>query len=161
MRVSELVSISNNLGKNVPRRSNCSLPSASLLTATFSFSLYVIHHLLDSPQLSTLVNTNNAPLPFQATQLKSLIADLSLKTSQVKDGIDLLKWATESSEEHASHLRAITRDYERALSPIRRLPAEILIEIFCWTCADCNTYNPYHLSGFNVTEINQGPWLLG
>ncbi|KAK0442406.1 hypothetical protein EV421DRAFT_1808870, partial [Armillaria borealis] len=52
---------------------------------------------------------------------------------------------------------AITRDYERALSPIRRLPAEVLIEIFRWTCVCCNTYNPYHLSGFNVFEVC-GSW---
>ncbi|KAK0188376.1 hypothetical protein F5146DRAFT_1202576 [Armillaria mellea] len=95
-----------------------------------------------SPELSTLIDTNNAPLPFQTAQLKSLVADL--KTLQ----------------EHASHLGGVTRDYETALSPIRHLLAEILVEIFRWTCVDCNAYNPYQLSGFSVFEINQGPWLL-
>ncbi|KAK0501829.1 hypothetical protein EDD18DRAFT_1328696 [Armillaria luteobubalina] len=113
-----------------------------------------------SPELSTLVTTNNAPLPFQTAQLKPLVADLSLTTTQLQNEIDLLKTATETLEKHASHLREITHDYETALSPIRHLPAEILIEIFRWTCVDCNAYNPYHLSGFNVFEINQGPWLL-
>ncbi|PBK60622.1 hypothetical protein ARMSODRAFT_1090203 [Armillaria solidipes] len=81
-----------------------------------------ISSITRSPQLSTLVNTNNAPLPFQAAQLKSLVADPSLKTSQVQYEIYVLEWATESLEEHASHLGAITRDYERALSPIHCLP---------------------------------------
>ncbi|KAK0215074.1 hypothetical protein IW262DRAFT_1404892 [Armillaria fumosa] len=119
-----------------------------------------ISSIICSPELSTLVTTNNAPLSFRTVQLKSLVADLSLKTTQLQADINLLKWATETLEEHASHLRDITHDYETALSPIRHLPAEILIEIFRWMCADCNAYNPYHLSRFSVFEINQGPWLL-
>ncbi|KAK0489443.1 hypothetical protein IW261DRAFT_1445079 [Armillaria novae-zelandiae] len=119
-----------------------------------------ISSITRSPELSTLVTTNNAPLPFQTAQLKSLVAGLRPKTTQLQDEIDHLKWATETLEVHASHLSEITRDYETALSPIRHLPAEILIEIFRWTCVDCNAYNPYHLCGFNVFEINQGPWLL-
>ncbi len=63
-------------------------------------------------------------------------------------------------EKHASRLTTIRRDYQRAVSPIRRLPVEMLIEIFRWTSIDGDASSKFNISGFNVFEIDQGPWCL-
>ncbi|PBK84565.1 hypothetical protein ARMGADRAFT_1037048 [Armillaria gallica] len=46
------------------------------------------------------------------------------------------------------------------VSPIRRLPVEMLIEIFRWTSIDGDASSKFNISGFNIFEIDQGPWCL-
>ncbi len=106
------------------------------------------------------MNTNTEPLPLQTAQLESSIQDLDMTLIQVRSVLELLRCTTESMKKHASRLTTIRRDYQRALSPIHRLPVEMLIEIFRWTSIDGDASSRFNISGFNVFEIDQGSWYL-
>ncbi len=63
-----------------------------------------------------------------------------------------------------ARLKDVRHDYRAALSPIRRLPSEILVEILRWTPkeqTEPTAADPYHIFGFNVFKIAAGPWHLG
>ncbi|KAK0214427.1 hypothetical protein IW262DRAFT_271713 [Armillaria fumosa] len=63
-----------------------------------------------------------------------------------------------------TRLKDIRRECRAALSPIRRLPTKVLVEILRWTPKG-NTKDrangQYHVFGFNVFKIRRSPWHLG
>ncbi|KAK0221293.1 hypothetical protein IW262DRAFT_890077 [Armillaria fumosa] len=117
-----------------------------------------------SPELSTLLSTNAIPTDFQVVQLKASIKRLDAPITQIQSIIDVLQNAAVSLETMMERLKDIRRDHRAALSPIRRLPPEILVEILRWTPEEQTEVvhpGPYHVFGFNPFEIRAGPWYLG
>ncbi|PBK59671.1 hypothetical protein ARMSODRAFT_1027217 [Armillaria solidipes] len=116
-----------------------------------------------SPELIALVSTNAVPTAFQATQLKASIEVLDNPVTKIQSEIDLLRNATVTLETKIARLKDIRRDYRAALSPICRLP----IEILRWTPKDNtelnakDSYQSHHVFGFNMFKISEGPWYLG
>ncbi|KAK0477513.1 hypothetical protein EDD18DRAFT_1365417 [Armillaria luteobubalina] len=104
-----------------------------------------------SPELSMLVSSNVAPTTFQATELKASIDNLDGPITKLQN-----------------ELKDIRHDCHVALSPIHHLPAEVLVEILCWTpksnielCNTLNNYQSFFVHGFNVFKISKGSWYLG
>ncbi|KAK0482855.1 hypothetical protein EDD18DRAFT_1200846 [Armillaria luteobubalina] len=67
-----------------------------------------------------------------------------------------------------TQLKDIRRDCHATLSPIRRLPAEVLVKILRWTPKSNielrdtpDNYQSFFVHGFNVFKISEGPWYLG
>ncbi len=117
-----------------------------------------------SPEFVTLVSTNVVPTPLQAALLKASIEFLDAPLNDIQSEIDLLRNLAASLETKIIRLKGIRRDYRAALSPIRRLPSEILVEILRWTPTKqtkLTATEPYHVFGFNVFNIAAGPWHLG
>ncbi|SJL13357.1 uncharacterized protein ARMOST_16799 [Armillaria ostoyae] len=117
-----------------------------------------------SPELIALVSGNAVPTAFQAAQLEASIDDLDAPITKIQSAIDLLRNAAESLEAKTARLKDIRSNYRAALSPIRRLPSEILVEILRWTPkaeTQLTALDPYHVFGFNVFKITEGPWQLG
>ncbi|KAK0501999.1 hypothetical protein EDD18DRAFT_1346559 [Armillaria luteobubalina] len=114
-----------------------------------------------SPKLITLLSTNAIPTALQAAQLEASIEALDAPIGEIQHEIDLLRNATASLEAKMTRLKDIRRDYRAALSPIRRLLSEILVEILRWTSKKKPTSSAKHVFGFNVFKIRTGPWRLG
>ncbi|KAK0485543.1 hypothetical protein EDD18DRAFT_1428098 [Armillaria luteobubalina] len=117
-----------------------------------------------SPELVALVTTNAIPTTFQAAQLKGCIYELDAPTIEIQNEIDLLRNAAASLDANMIRFKDIRRDYRAALSPIRRLPSEILVEILRRTPKEQTrqtTKEPYDIFGFNVFKISEEPWRLG
>ncbi|PBK59634.1 hypothetical protein ARMSODRAFT_1090706 [Armillaria solidipes] len=117
-----------------------------------------------SPELITLVSTNAIPMAFQAAQLEASIEVLDAPITKIQSEIDILRNAAASLEAKMTRLKDIRRDYRAGLSPIRRLPSEILVEILRWTPkaeTQLTVLDPYHVFGFNMFTITEGPWHLG
>ncbi|PBK82500.1 hypothetical protein ARMGADRAFT_1140865 [Armillaria gallica] len=117
-----------------------------------------------SPEFVTLVSTNVVPTPLQAALLKAPIEFLDAPLNDIQSEIDLLRNLAASLETKIIRLKGIRRDYRAALSPIRRLPSEILVEILRWTPkkqTKLTATEPYHVFGSNVFNIAAGPWHLG
>ncbi|KAK0438480.1 hypothetical protein EV421DRAFT_1738530 [Armillaria borealis] len=117
-----------------------------------------------SPELIALLSTNAVPTAFQAAQLEASIEVLDAPIHEIQSEIDLLRNAAASLETKMTRLKDIRRDYRAALSPIRRLPSEILVEILRWTPkkqTELTAASPRHVFGFNVFKIATGPWHLG
>ncbi|KAK0477506.1 hypothetical protein EDD18DRAFT_1210776 [Armillaria luteobubalina] len=67
-----------------------------------------------------------------------------------------------------TQLKDIRWDCRAMLSPIRCLPAEVLVEILRWTPKSNielrdtpDNYQSFFVHGFNVFKISEGPWYLG
>ncbi|PBK59695.1 hypothetical protein ARMSODRAFT_982887 [Armillaria solidipes] len=117
-----------------------------------------------SPELIALLSTNVIPTAFQAAQLKASIEVLDAPITEIQSEIDLLRNVAASLETKMERLTDIRRDYRAALSAIRRLPTEILVEILRWTSKEKTQVKdpgPYRVFGFNVFKIGAGPWYLG
>ncbi|PBK69579.1 hypothetical protein ARMSODRAFT_1018962 [Armillaria solidipes] len=106
------------------------------------------------PDIASLLCTNDAPSPLQATQLKTSLEGLKGPLTELESDLDLLHDAIASLETQMLRLQSLKHDYETALSPIRRIPLEITIEIIRRSWKNS-------LSGFHVFRILEGPWYLG
>ncbi|PBK96271.1 hypothetical protein ARMGADRAFT_1077763 [Armillaria gallica] len=117
-----------------------------------------------SPELIVPLSTNAVPTAFQAAQLEACIEVLEAPINEIQSEIDLLRSAAASLEGKMAHLENIRLDYRAALSPIRHLPSEILVEILRWTLkkqTEPTAADPCHVFEFNVFKIAAGPWHLG
>ncbi len=113
-----------------------------------------------SPEFITLMATNEVPTGFQAGQLDASIQRLGPPILEIQAEIDLLRHAAASLESRMLRLSKIRHDYKGALSSVRRLPAEIIVQILGWS-GEWRTSDDYHISGFDVFDLSDGPWHLG
>ncbi len=60
-----------------------------------------------------------------------------------------------------SRIRSLQHDYTLVLSPVRRVPAEIVMEILHHTCTAVDDPEETHVSRFNVCNVAEGLWYLG
>ncbi|PBK85643.1 hypothetical protein ARMGADRAFT_1169400 [Armillaria gallica] len=116
------------------------------------------------PDVTSLLHDNVAPSPLQTTQLKASLEGLETPLVDILNDLDLLRNAVVSLEARSLRLQSLKNDYETALSPIRRIPSEITMEILRRSWKD-NEYRGIfsgrRLAGFNVFTIREGPWHLG
>ncbi|KAK0186873.1 hypothetical protein F5146DRAFT_1143255 [Armillaria mellea] len=96
-----------------------------------------------SSAVTPLLSTNDPPSCLQSAQLNGSIKSFNTVLPELQGELDTLRKAVASLEAQMSHLLSLKRECEAILSPIRRLPPEMLI------------------SGFNVFIIEHGPWYLG
>lgn len=131
--------------------------SLDQLAANFDW----ISNFNHSYDLNALLHSNDSPSPLQSVNLEIAIDNMEYISGKIQPVLDLLGDAVVSLEAHMSRVRSFQRDYQVMLSPIRRVPVEVLTEIlsYTWTVAD-NTEKG-HVSGFNVFLGREGPWLLG
>ncbi|PBL02764.1 hypothetical protein ARMGADRAFT_271065 [Armillaria gallica] len=110
------------------------------------------------PDVDSLFHTNNMPTPAQVVQLKASLDSLEAPLAEVQSYLNLLRGAVASLETQMSRLQSLRHEYTTALSPIRRIPSEILAKILCsWE----NSRAAKGSSKFNVFVMREGPWRLG
>ncbi|KAK0237269.1 hypothetical protein EDD85DRAFT_605236 [Armillaria nabsnona] len=117
------------------------------------------------PDVTSLLHDNVAPSLLQTTQLKASLEGLETPLADIENDLDLLRNAVVSLEARSLRLQSFKNDYETALSPIRRVPSEITMEILRRSWED-NEYRGIssgrrRLAGFNVFTVREGPWHLG
>ncbi|PBK88399.1 hypothetical protein ARMGADRAFT_1065600 [Armillaria gallica] len=139
-------------------------PSGSFLdriVARYDWLLTFAH----SPAVTPLLSTNDPPSSLRSVQLNASIEIFNAALPELQGELDTLQRTVTSLEAQMSRLLSLKRECESILSPFRRLPPEMLMEILrcSWT-----TYERYsdarrdmHRSGFNVFTIERGPWYLG
>ncbi|SJL10885.1 uncharacterized protein ARMOST_14280 [Armillaria ostoyae] len=116
------------------------------------------------PDIISLLHDNVAPSPLQITQLKASLESLETPLVDIESDLDLLRNAVVSLEARRLRLQSLKNDYETALSPIRRVPSEITMEILRRSWKDNEyrgVFSGRYLAGFNVFRIREGPWHLG
>ncbi|PBK71991.1 hypothetical protein ARMSODRAFT_1083311 [Armillaria solidipes] len=116
------------------------------------------------PDVTSLLHDNVAPSPLQTIQLKASLEGLKNPLVEIDSDLDLLRDAVRTLEARRLRLRSLKNDYETTLSPIRRIPSEITMEILRRSWQDNgfkDTSSERRLTGFNVFNIRDGPWHLG
>ncbi len=71
------------------------------------------------------------PTPAQVVHLKASLDGLEAPLAEVQSYLNLLRGAVASLETQMSRLQSLRHNYTTALSPIRRIPSEILAKILC------------------------------
>ncbi|KAJ7353635.1 hypothetical protein DFH08DRAFT_739614, partial [Mycena albidolilacea] len=82
--------------------------------------------------LVTLLRSNDAPLAPQKTLVKEMLRDKQAKLSALGDEIARLELTLWSLGKKRADLCAEVTQYSSILSPIRRVPSEIIGEIFLY-----------------------------
>ncbi|SJL11167.1 uncharacterized protein ARMOST_14570 [Armillaria ostoyae] len=116
------------------------------------------------PDVAFLLRTNDVPSPLQSTGLKASLESLKTALAELQSDLDLLHNATAVLQSQMSRLQSFEDGYKAALSPIRRIPLEITMEILrlSWEHDNLGSCFPgRHVSGFNVFTVQEGPWHLG
>ncbi|KAK0189394.1 hypothetical protein F5146DRAFT_1224520 [Armillaria mellea] len=118
------------------------------------------------PDVTSLLHHNVALSPLQTAQLKASLEGLEIPLSDIDSDLESLRNAVLSLEARKLRLQSLKNDYGTALSPMRRVPSEIMMEILRRSWKD-NEYEyrgtclRRRLTGFNVFTIREGPWHLG
>ncbi|KAK0436784.1 hypothetical protein EV421DRAFT_1907842 [Armillaria borealis] len=112
------------------------------------------------PDVLALLRTNDAPSHPQSARLKASFEGLQTALAELQSNLDLLHNVAASLQTQMSCLLSLKHDYETVLSPIRRIPSEIAMEILCRSWKDAE-FSDISLgrrpAGFNVFRIREGP----
>ncbi|PBK84580.1 hypothetical protein ARMGADRAFT_605869 [Armillaria gallica] len=131
--------------------------SLDQLVANFDWISNVTH----SYDFHALLRSNAPPSPLQSVDLKYSLDNMVYITQKLQAALDLLGNAVATLEAHMSRVQSLQRDYEVMLSPIRRVPVKIIIEILHCTQMAAGDPGEVHFGGYNVFTGAKGPWLLG
>ncbi|KAJ7681834.1 hypothetical protein DFH06DRAFT_1159445 [Mycena polygramma] len=97
-----------------------------------------------------LLNSNQPPEDSETSSIKAVISQTVVTLTRVDDEISRLRERLGQLETERYQLEHCVLQHRAILSPLRRLPAEVLGEIFSWTLpVACERYS-----------IAQSPWVL-
>ncbi|KAJ7230268.1 hypothetical protein GGX14DRAFT_692091 [Mycena pura] len=108
--------------------------------------------VIPGTRLHQLLHSNEAPLESELADIETALSDLDARLALLDDEIARLKaWVEQLEEEHLAI--GTRRQCNRAvLSPLRRIPPEVLAEVFLWSLPPI--YGDYNL------DVKQSPWVL-
>ncbi|KAK0186949.1 hypothetical protein F5146DRAFT_758320 [Armillaria mellea] len=92
-----------------------------------------------------LLHTNDPPSPSDYADISEILHDASNRIKQLDASVE------SSDQVEKAHLEWLIEAYRPILSPLRKFPVELFMEIFKHTTDD---YLP-------VFDMSQSPWLLG
>ncbi|KAF7366672.1 F-box domain-containing protein [Mycena sanguinolenta] len=102
----------------------------------------------------TLLNTNEPPDDSELTFIHSVVSETSARLTRLDDEISKLQEKLKQLEDERATLLSYRTRNKAILSPLRRMPPEVLSEIFSWTLLP--TIDALGI-GFHMA---QSPWLL-
>ncbi|PBK60624.1 hypothetical protein ARMSODRAFT_722460 [Armillaria solidipes] len=120
-----------------------------------------ISTITHSPDIAALLHSNNLPSPLQCVNLNASMKNLEDIGRQLQTALDLVGNAAASLEAQMSRVRSLQHHYNVMLFPIRRVPAEMVMEILCHTWMAVDDPDGAHIAGFNIFTVAEGPWYLG
>ncbi len=105
-------------------------------------SLSKMTSILDSA-FKRLADTNEPPSESEVTQVRSLLKELEVRI------VDLPRYHAVLDAERRDLQRCLAA-HQAILSPVRQVPAEVLMQIFSYTIEDT----------YDVLHVESGPWVL-
>ncbi|KAF7366655.1 F-box domain-containing protein [Mycena sanguinolenta] len=102
----------------------------------------------------TLLNTNEPPEDSESVFIRSVIAESSPRLKHLDNEISKLQEKLKQLEDERTALLSYRTRNTAILSPLRRMPPEVLAEIFSWTLPSVN-------DALSIgSDTVQSPWLL-
>ncbi|KAK7055129.1 hypothetical protein R3P38DRAFT_1345416 [Favolaschia claudopus] len=118
---------------------------------------------LSAASLLPLLTSNDAPNTPHSVFVEEILREKQVELSLLEDEINRLKSALKVVQRNHSNLKAEMKGYKGILSPLRRLPAEILGEIFLYFVPSvdktCPRYEPLSVRS-QFAKVSP-PWQLG
>ncbi|KAF9479215.1 hypothetical protein BDN70DRAFT_834814 [Pholiota conissans] len=113
------------------------------------------------PLPESLLHSAFIPSPEEEIAIRETIQDVNTTLAAVNDEIARLRGALSELEEYRSSLHTILKHQQAPLSPIRRLPPEILGEIFLFASSGCTIqWPPSPRRLLASAGQDDMPWLL-
>ncbi|SJL02389.1 uncharacterized protein ARMOST_05716 [Armillaria ostoyae] len=109
----------------------------------------------DLPFLPTLLRNNEPPTGSMLGPLRSSALRVSATIDEIQAEILRTSDFLKALQDKRRHLQLIEEDYKAVLSPVRRVPSEVLAEIF-YACSG----NEKSEWGYDVFHVKAGPWVL-
>ncbi|KAJ7691917.1 hypothetical protein B0H17DRAFT_909307, partial [Mycena rosella] len=97
------------------------------------------------------LNTNEPPLDSDLVSIQSIISNTSAHLSALDSEISRLQHQLKQLEEERSAVSRFHAQNKSILSPLRRMPIEVLGEIFSWTLPSVR----------DAVAESISPWVLG
>ncbi|KAJ7656537.1 hypothetical protein DFH06DRAFT_991785, partial [Mycena polygramma] len=105
---------------------------------------------VDSSRISReILDTNDPPAEFHLASIREFVSRGSARRTLLDTRIAPLKSELEKLQQERDALDVEIRKHEGALSPLRRLPTEILCLVFIFAM-------PYN----DLLSVKDGPWVL-
>ncbi|KAJ7101884.1 hypothetical protein C8R44DRAFT_641240 [Mycena epipterygia] len=101
-----------------------------------------------------LLNSNEAPLDSDTPIVRSAISKARARLTVVEDELSRLRELMKSLEKEHAALSDNLAHNNSILSPLRRMPPEVLGEIFSWTLPSVGVLQEGHLG------VAVSPWVL-
>ncbi|KAJ6481625.1 hypothetical protein C8R45DRAFT_307881 [Mycena sanguinolenta] len=102
----------------------------------------------------TLLNTNEPPDDSELMFIRSVVAETNTRLTRLDDEISALQERLKQLEDERAALLSYRTQNTAILSPLRRMPTEVLAEIFSWTLPSID-------DAFRIgSDTAQSPWLL-
>ncbi|KAJ7709045.1 hypothetical protein B0H17DRAFT_916453, partial [Mycena rosella] len=118
-------------------------------------------HVAPGKRHHELLNSNEPVLESDIPSIQSAIAETSEHLSSLDHQISGLRVRLKQLEEECTAVSRFHTQNEIILSPLRRMPTEVLGEIFSWTLPsvrDAVAAPDLNRCGF---DMGSSPWLLG
>ncbi|KAJ7780040.1 hypothetical protein DFH07DRAFT_875643, partial [Mycena maculata] len=100
-----------------------------------------------------LLTTNTPPEGPELAYIRAIVSKTGARLTRLDDEISVLQDRLKQLEEERSALGDYHVQNTAMLSPLRRMPAEVLSEIFSWTLS------PVH-APLTVKRLRDSPWVL-
>ncbi|KAJ7131376.1 hypothetical protein C8R44DRAFT_665132, partial [Mycena epipterygia] len=84
-------------------------------------------------RLAHLLESNDLPLESEIPLIRHIIADNQARVGALNARINILQIATERLIAERDERQECIRKHTTALSPVRRVPPEVMCQIFAWT----------------------------
>ncbi|KAJ7131369.1 hypothetical protein C8R44DRAFT_978242 [Mycena epipterygia] len=109
--------------------------------------------LPSASRLAELLQTNDAPLESEIQAIRQILSDDEARVGVLNAEIDLLRIAMEELVAERDQIQKCARKYAAVLSPVRRVPPELMGEIFSLTLP--------HTRQIEGIPVDCPPWRLG
>ncbi|KAJ7113903.1 hypothetical protein C8R44DRAFT_795944 [Mycena epipterygia] len=103
----------------------------------------------------TLLGTNEPPEGAELTFIRSVMSETGVRLTYLDDEITRLRERLRQLEEERTSLASYHAQNTAILSPVRRMPAELLEEIFLWTLPSTDDAR-YR----RIFDAKSSPWVL-
>ncbi|KAF8211012.1 hypothetical protein K438DRAFT_1569597, partial [Mycena galopus ATCC 62051] len=138
------------MGRDASLCSKCGALATSSFIETFEQPVPGTQHF-------TLLNTNEPPKDSDATLVRTLISDVYAQLASLDDELSQVREKLRQLEQERALLSSYRTRNEAILSPLRRMPSELLAEIFSRTLSPVEDILRLQRGRF---DIAQSPWLL-
>ncbi|RDB27473.1 hypothetical protein Hypma_004098 [Hypsizygus marmoreus] len=101
--------------------------------SVFSSTMPIVQMDTDESRYHHLISTNDEPPDLEVAEIQKIIAQRQSNLSELEIRIAELREMLQSLIERRNHEEKIRSHFRAVVSPVRRLPRDILIEIFLFT----------------------------
>ncbi|KAJ6592373.1 hypothetical protein B0H19DRAFT_975327, partial [Mycena capillaripes] len=117
-----------------------------------------LNYYSDFLNLKHLLATNDCPTDSEITAIRAIFGECQTRMDALNDRIDILKATMDRLVAERDDMAERVQLYKNILAPVRRMPSELVCEIFGWTLPRTTAFTEDTLEQPPVPQLS---WYLG